>query len=139
MVDRPVGGWGRGWNSDHGNVYSQIGLLFVCLAVLEDSGYLARAAFVMDRLMRWMGLPGKAFVPMLVGFGCNIPGIMATRTLENAQDRLLAALINHFMSCGARLPVYALICAAFFPAMPKMWCLCCMGWGLGRRFSRRWC
>lgn len=109
----------------------QIGLLFVCLAVLEDSGYLARAAFVMDRLMRWMGLPGKAFVPMLVGFGCNIPGIMATRTLENAQDRLLAALINHFMSCGARLPVYALICAAFFPRNAQNVVFVLYGLGIG--------
>ncbi len=94
----------------------QIGLLFVFLAILEDSGYMARAAFVMDRLMRFMGLPGKSFVPMMVGFGCNIPGIMATRTLENRRDRLMTILMNPFMSCGARLPVYALFCAAFFPA-----------------------
>ncbi|MEN9216606.1 MAG: Fe(2+) transporter permease subunit FeoB, partial [Gloeomargarita sp. HHBFW_bins_162] len=93
----------------------QIGLLFVVLSVLEDSGYLARAAFVMDRLMRLVGLPGKSFVPMMVGFGCNIPGIMATRTLENRRDRLMTILMNPFMSCGARLPVYALFCAAFFP------------------------
>jgi len=93
----------------------QIGLLFISLAILEDSGYLARAAFVMDRLMRFIGLPGKSFVPMMVGFGCNIPGIMATRTLENRRDRLMTILMNPFMSCGARLPVYALFCAAFFP------------------------
>jgi len=93
----------------------QIGLLFVFLSVLEDSGYLARAAFVMDRLMRWIGLPGKSFVPMLVGFGCNIPAIMATRTLENRRDRLMTILMNPFMSCGARLSVYALFGAAFFP------------------------
>jgi ferrous iron transport protein B len=93
----------------------QIGLLFICLALLEDSGYLARAAFVMDRLMRYVGLPGKSFVPMMVGFGCNIPGIMATRTLENRRDRLMTIMMNPFMSCGARLPVYALFCAAFFP------------------------
>jgi len=93
----------------------QIGLMFVCLAILEDSGYLARAAFVMDRFMRFMGLPGKSFVPMMVGFGCNIPGIMAARTLENRRDRLMTVLMNPFMSCGARLPVYALFCAAFFP------------------------
>lgn len=93
----------------------QIGLLFIFLAVLEDSGYLARAAFVMDRLMRLMGLPGKAFVPMIVSFGCNIPGIMATRTLENRRDRLMTILMNPFMSCGARLPIYALFVAAFFP------------------------
>ena len=93
----------------------QIGFLFIFLAILEDSGYLARAAFVMDRLMRFVGLPGKSFVPMMVGFGCNIPGIMATRTLENRRDRLMTILMNPFMSCGARLPVYALFCAAFFP------------------------
>lgn len=93
----------------------QIGFLFVFLAILEDSGYLARAAFVMDRLMRFVGLPGKSFVPIMVGFGCNIPGIMATRTLENRRDRLMTILMNPFMSCGARLPVYALFCAAFFP------------------------
>ncbi|CBN57222.1 MULTISPECIES: ferrous iron transport protein B [Kamptonema] len=93
----------------------QIGFLFVFLAILEDSGYMARAAFVMDRLMRFVGLPGKSFVPMMVGFGCNIPGIMATRTLENRRDRLMTILMNPFMSCGARLPVYALFVAAFFP------------------------
>ena len=93
----------------------QIALLFICLALLEDSGYLARAAFVMDRLMRFVGLPGKSFVPMMVGFGCNIPGIMAARTLETRRDRLMTVLMNPFMSCGARLPVYALFCAAFFP------------------------
>jgi ferrous iron transport protein B len=93
----------------------QIGLLFIFLAILEDSGYLARAAFVMDRLMRLLGLPGKSFVPMMVSFGCNIPGIMATRTLENRRDRLMTILMNPFMSCGARLPIYALFVAAFFP------------------------
>jgi len=93
----------------------QIGLLFVILSILEDSGYMARAAFVMDKLMRFVGLPGKAFVPMLVGFGCNVPAIMATRTLENKRDRLMTIMMNPFMSCGARLPVYALFAAAFFP------------------------
>ena len=76
---------------------------------------MARAAFVMDRLLRTIGLPGKAFIPMLVGFGCNVPGIMATRTLESRRDRILAILMNPFMSCGARLPVYTLFAAAFFP------------------------
>lgn len=93
----------------------QIGLLFVILSILEDSGYMARAAFVMDKLMRVVGLPGKSFVPMLVGFGCNVPAIMATRTLENRRDRLMTIMMNPFMSCGARLPVYALFAAAFFP------------------------
>jgi ferrous iron transport protein B len=93
-----------------------IAFLFLFLSVLEDSGYMARAAFVMDRLMRSLGLPGKAFVPMLVGFGCNVPAIMATRTLENQQDRMLTIAMAPFMSCGARLPVYALFAAAFFPS-----------------------
>jgi len=90
--------------------------MFLGLSLLEDSGYMARAAFVMDRFMRWIGLPGKSFVPMLVGFGCNVPAIMATRTLENRRDRYLTIFMNPFMSCGARLPVYALFGAAFFGA-----------------------
>jgi ferrous iron transport protein B len=76
---------------------------------------MARAAFVMDRLMRFVGLPGKSFVPMLVGFGCNVPAIMAARTLENKHDRTLTVMMNPFMSCSARLPIYALFAAAFFP------------------------
>ena len=92
-----------------------IGFMFLCLSFLEDSGYMARAAFVMDRFMRIIGLPGKSFIPMLVGFGCNVPAIMATRTLENERDRTLTIMMNPFMSCGARLPVYALFAAAFFP------------------------
>ena len=92
-----------------------IACLFLLMAFLEDSGYMARAAFVMDRFMRFVGLPGKSFVPMLVGFGCNVPAIMATRTLESRRDRILTILMNPFMSCGARLPVYALFAAAFFP------------------------
>jgi ferrous iron transport protein B len=92
-----------------------IGFLYLFLSFLEDSGYMARAAFVMDRFMRFIGLPGKSFVPLIVGFGCNVPAIMATRTLENQRDRILTILMNPFMSCGARLPVYALFAAAFFP------------------------
>jgi ferrous iron transport protein B len=92
-----------------------VGFLFMFLSALEDSGYMARAAFVMDRFMRMIGLPGKSFVPMIVGFGCNVPAIMATRTLENQRDRILTNMMNPFMSCGARLPVYALFAAAFFP------------------------
>ncbi len=88
--------------------------MFLSLSILEDSGYMSRAAFVMDRFMRVIGLPGKAFIPMIVGFGCNVPAIMATRTLENPRDRTLTILINPFMSCGARLPVYALFAAVFF-------------------------
>ncbi|WP_031433115.1 Fe(2+) transporter permease subunit FeoB [Methylomarinum vadi] len=92
-----------------------VGFLFVFLSALEDSGYMSRAAFVMDRFMCMIGLPGKSFVPMIVGFGCNVPAIMATRTLDNRRDRILTNLMNPFMSCGARLPVYALFAAAFFP------------------------
>jgi ferrous iron transport protein B len=93
-----------------------IACLYLFLSILEDSGYMARAAFVMDRFMRAIGLPGKAFVPMIVGFGCNVPAVMATRTLENERERKLTVLMNPFMSCGARLPVYVLFAAAFFPA-----------------------
>ncbi|MBU2712396.1 Fe(2+) transporter permease subunit FeoB [Zooshikella harenae] len=92
-----------------------IGCLFLFLSILEDSGYMARAAFVMDRLMRYLGLPGKSFVPMLIGFGCNVPSVMAARTLENERDRFLTIIMAPFMSCGARLPVYALFAVAFFP------------------------
>lgn len=89
--------------------------LYFALALLEDSGYMARAAFVMDRLMRTLGLHGKSFLPMIVGFGCNVPAIYATRTLERQQDRILTGLLVPFMSCSARLPVYVLLAAIFFP------------------------
>jgi ferrous iron transport protein B len=92
----------------------QILLLFLFISILEDSGYMARAAFLMDRLMRGVGLHGKAFVPLLSSFACAIPGIMATRTIENPKDRLATILIAPFMSCSARLPVYTLMIAAFF-------------------------
>lgn len=90
--------------------------LYLALAVLEDSGYMARGALVMDRLMGRLGLPAKSFLPMLVGFGCNVPAIYATRTLERQRDRILTGLLVPFMSCGARLPVYVLMAAAFFPS-----------------------
>jgi len=89
-------------------------LLFLIIAFLEDSGYMARAAFIMDKVMHKIGLHGKAFIPLIMGFGCNVPAIMATRTLENKKDRLLTILISPFMSCSARLPVYILFVAAFF-------------------------
>ena len=92
-----------------------IGCLYLFLAVLESSGYLARAAFVVDALMRRLGLPGKAFVPMLMGFGCTVPSVMATRTLNSERERLMTSAMAPFMSCGARLPVYALFAVAFFP------------------------
>jgi ferrous iron transport protein B len=89
--------------------------LYLALALLEDSGYMARAAFVMDRLMHALGLHGKSFLPMMVGFGCTVPATYATRTLENPKDRILTGLLVPFMSCGARLPVYVLFAAVFFP------------------------
>ena len=92
--------------------------MFLCLSILEDSGYMARAAFLADRLMRWMGLPGKSFVPMLVGFGCSVPAILATRTLESKRDRFLTVFMIPFMSCGAKLPVYAAFAAVFAPEAP---------------------
>lgn len=90
-------------------------VMYFLIGLLEDSGYMSRAAYVMDRLMRMLGLHGKTFVSMIVGSGCNVPGIMSTRTLENKKDRMIAILINPFVSCGARLPIYAVFTAAFFP------------------------
>jgi len=91
-------------------------LLFIAIAVLEDSGYMARAAFVVDRVMHRVGLHGRSFIPMVLGFGCNVPAIMATRTIENPRDRLTTILINPLMSCGGRLPIYILLAGAFFSA-----------------------
>jgi ferrous iron transport protein B len=99
-------------------------LLFVAIAFLEDTGYMARAAFIVDRLMHRIGLHGKSFIPMLIGFGCTVPAIMATRTLETRRDRLTTILVLPLMSCGARLPIYALIIPAFFPPAwqaPMLW------------------
>lgn len=92
----------------------QIFILFFFISLLEDSGYMARVAFVMDRLMEGVGLNGKAFIPMVIGFGCNVPGIMAARTIETPRERLLTILLTPLMSCSARLPVYALFVGAFF-------------------------
>lgn len=91
-------------------------LLYLFISLLEDTGYMARAAFLIDRAMRALGLHGKSFIPMILGFGCNVPGIMAARTLDNEKDRLVTILACPFMSCGARLPVYTLLIAAFFGA-----------------------
>ena len=101
-------------------------LLFLAIALLEDSGYMARAAFLMDRLMHRIGLHGKSFIPMLIGFGCTVPAIMATRSLESRRDRLATILVLPLMSCGARLPIYALIIPAFFPEAwrgPTLWAI----------------
>ena len=92
-----------------------IAAMFFFLSLLEASGYMARAAFVVDKAMRVLGLPGKSFVPMIVGFGCNVPAIMAARTLDSERDRLLTVLMSPFMSCSARLAIYAVFVAAFFP------------------------
>jgi ferrous iron transport protein B len=89
-------------------------ILFLCIAIFEDTGYMARAAFLMDKIMHLVGLHGKSFIPMLMGFGCNVPAIMATRTLESEKDRILTVLINPFMSCSARLPIYILLAGTFF-------------------------
>jgi ferrous iron transport protein B len=91
-------------------------LLFIAISVLEDCGYLSRAAFVMDRVMHRIGLHGRSFIPMILGFGCTIPAIMACRTIENRKDRLTTMLVTPFMSCGARLPIFVLLAGAFFPA-----------------------
>ena len=93
-----------------------IGCLFLALSFLEDTGYMGRVAFIVDRLLRALGLPGKSFVPLVVGFGCNVPAVMATRTLDNQPDRILTTIMAPYMSCGARLTVYALFAAAFFPS-----------------------
>ncbi|RPD97832.1 Fe(2+) transporter permease subunit FeoB [Candidatus Pantoea deserta] len=92
----------------------QLALMFFFLTVLEESGYMARAAFVVDRLMRWLGLPGKSFVPLIVGFGCNVPAVMGARTLETERERILTMLMAPFMSCGARLAIFAVFATAFF-------------------------
>lgn len=92
----------------------QIGMMYLFLSLLEDSGYMARAAFVIDRLMQWLGLPGKSFVPLIVGFGCNVPAIMGTRTLDTLRDRQMTIVMAPFMSCGARLAIFAVFAAAFF-------------------------
>jgi ferrous iron transport protein B len=109
LIDAVIGGVG--------NVISflpQIAILFLFLSLLEDSGYMARAAFIMDRLLRGIGLTGKSFIPMLMGFGCTTPAVMAARTMDNDRDRKLTIMILPFMSCGAKLPIYALFASVFF-------------------------
>jgi len=109
-------------------------LLFMAIALLEDSGYMARAAFVMDRIMHKIGLHGKSFIPMLIGFGCSVPAIMATRILENRRSRLTTIMVIPLMSCGARLTIYALFIPAFFPPRwqgPVLWLVYIIGIVLG--------
>lgn len=107
-------GVGRGINTTL-TFIPVIFIMYFCLSLLDLSGYMARAAFVIDKVMRFLGLPGKAFVPMIVGFGCNVPAIMAARTLDSNQDRIITILMSPFMSCSARLAIYAVFVAAFFP------------------------
>lgn len=95
-------------------------LLYLFISLLEDSGYMARAAFIMDKLMHRMGLHGKSFIPMIMGFGCNVPAIMATRTIENPKSRIITMLVTPFMSCSARLPIYIIIIGAFFPSYASL-------------------
>ncbi|HDZ21002.1 hypothetical protein LCGC14_0254290 [marine sediment metagenome] len=105
-------------------------LLFLAIAFLEDTGYMARAAFIMDRLMHKLGLHGKSFIPMLIGFGCSVPAIMATRTLETRRDRLTTMMVVPLMSCGARMPIYAIILPAFFSKSmraPMLWLIYTIG------------
>ena len=90
-------------------------ILYFCISIMEDSGYMARAAFIMDKIMHKMGLHGKSFIPLIMGFGCNVPAIMASRTIENRKSRLVTMLVNPLMSCSARLPIYLLLVGAFFP------------------------
>lgn len=106
-------GLGRGINTTVSFI-PVIFMMYLFLSLLESSGYMARAAFVIDRIMRFMGLPGKAFVPMIIGFGCNVPGIMAARTLESERDRILTILMSPFMSCSARLAIYVVFVSEFF-------------------------
>jgi ferrous iron transport protein B len=96
-------------------------ILFMMIAFLEDSGYMARAAFVMDRIMHKIGLHGKSFIPMVIGFGCSVPAIMATRILENKRNRLVTIMVIPLMSCGAKLTIYTLIAQAFFPEKLQPW------------------
>lgn len=98
----------------------EITILFLTLSILEDTGYMARAAFIMDRLLRKFGLSGRSFIPMIMGFGCTVPALMATRTLESERDRRLTMMITPFMSCGARFPIYAVFAAAFFAQSQAM-------------------
>ncbi|NLG35190.1 MAG: ferrous iron transport protein B [Lentisphaerae bacterium] len=121
MVDGVIGGVG-GVLSFLPNIL----LLFLAIAFLEDTGYMARVAFLMDRLMHKMGLHGKSFIPMLIGLGCTVPAILATRTLENKRDRFTTILVTPFISCGARMTIYALLIPAFFPPAWRGWVL----WGL---------
>lgn len=117
-------------------------ILYFCISLMEDSGYMARAAFIMDKIMHKMGLHGKSFIPLIMGFGCNVPAIMASRTIENRKSRLITMLVNPLMSCSARLPIYLLLVGAFFPNNASLVLLCIYAIGiflavlLARLFSK---
>ena len=126
----------------------QIVILFAFILVMEQSGYMARAAFIMDRLMAYVGLSGRSFIPLLSSFACAIPGIMATRAIADPKDRLTTILIAPLMTCSARLPVYAVIIAAFIPGDARSaGASGCRGWccsrstspGSSARWRWRWC
>ncbi len=114
--------------------FPQILILFFCLSFLEDSGYMARAAFLTDHLLCKLGLSGRSFVPMLMGFGCSVPAMMATRTLENERDRRMTMMLIPFMSCSAKMPIYALFIAVFFPSCAIVAVLLIYGLGLAAAF-----
>ena len=117
-------------------------ILYFFISILEDSGYMARAAFIMDKIMHRMGLHGKSFIPLIMGFGCNVPAIMATRTIEDRKSRLITMLVNPLMSCSARLPIYLVMIGAFFPNCASFMLLCIYTAGIllavimGRIFSK---
>lgn len=119
-------------------------ILYFCISLMEDSGYMARAAFIMDKIMHKMGLHGKSFIPLIMGFGCNVPAIMASRTIENRKSRLITMLVNPLMSCSARLPIYLLLVGAFFPNNGSLILLLIYSIGIllavlmARLFSRFW-
>ena len=99
----------------------QILILYFFISLMEDSGYMSRAAFIMDKLMHKMGLHGKSFIPLIMGFGCNVPAVMATRTIESRRSRLITMMILPFMSCSARLPIYIMIAGTFFTLQYRSW------------------
>ena len=119
LIDGIIGGEGGGIV-----FLPNILILYFFISILEDSGYMARAAFIMDKIMHRMGLHGKSFIPLIMGFGCNVPAIMATRTIEDRKSRLITMLVNPLMSCSARLPIYLVMIGAFFPNCASFMLLC---------------
>ncbi len=105
-------------------------ILFLCISFMEDSGYMARAAFIMDKVMHKIGLHGKSFIPLIMGFGCNVPGIMAARTIESRSSRIITVLISPFISCSARLPIYILLIGTFFPTRASLVLICMYAAGI---------